>query len=102
MLASYTVNEFGDSFAIVALAVLVYDRTARWRPPRRCSSAGEVPARASSRRSSPRGSTSMRPAHAAAALRVEGGSFRRTRAVCAEAEFSSSRVALASVTARSP
>lgn len=27
MLASYTVNEFGDSFAIVALAVLVYDRT---------------------------------------------------------------------------
>jgi predicted MFS family arabinose efflux permease len=27
MLASYTVNEFGDSFAIVALAVLVFDRT---------------------------------------------------------------------------
>jgi MFS family permease len=27
MLSSYTVNEFGDSFAIVALAVLVYDRT---------------------------------------------------------------------------
>jgi hypothetical protein len=27
MLASYTVNEFGDSFAIVALAVFVYDRT---------------------------------------------------------------------------
>ena len=27
MLASYTVNEFGDNFAIVALAVLVYDRT---------------------------------------------------------------------------
>ena len=27
MLASYTVNEFGDNFAIVALALLVYDRT---------------------------------------------------------------------------
>ena len=27
LLASYTVNEFGDSVAIVALAVLVYDRT---------------------------------------------------------------------------
>jgi MFS family permease len=32
MLASYTVNEFGDSFAIVALAVLVYDRTGEVAP----------------------------------------------------------------------
>jgi predicted MFS family arabinose efflux permease len=32
MLASYTVNEFGDSFAIVALAVLVYDRTGKVAP----------------------------------------------------------------------
>ena len=32
MLASYTVNEFGDSFAIVALAVLVYDSTGEVAP----------------------------------------------------------------------
>ena len=32
MLASYTVNEFGDSFAIVALAVLVYDNTGEVAP----------------------------------------------------------------------
>jgi MFS family permease len=32
MLASYTVNEFGDSFAIVALAVLVWDRTGEVAP----------------------------------------------------------------------
>jgi MFS family permease len=32
LLASYTVNEFGDSFAIVALAVLVYDRTGEVAP----------------------------------------------------------------------
>jgi MFS family permease len=32
MLASYTVNEFGDSFAIVALAVLVYERTGAVAP----------------------------------------------------------------------
>jgi MFS family permease len=32
MLASYTVNEFGDSFAIVALAVLVWDSTGEVAP----------------------------------------------------------------------
>ena len=50
MLASYTVNEFGDSFAIVALAVLVYDRTGEVAPTAALFLAGKfLPA--SSRRS---------------------------------------------------
>ena len=45
MLASYTVNEFGDSFAIVALAVLVYDRTGKVAPTAALFLAGKfVPA----------------------------------------------------------
>jgi MFS family permease len=45
MLASYTVNEFGDSFAIVALAVLVYDRTGEVAPTAALFLAGKfVPA----------------------------------------------------------
>jgi hypothetical protein len=32
LLASYTVNEIGDSVGIVALAVLVYDRTGEVAP----------------------------------------------------------------------
>jgi MFS family permease len=45
MLASYTVNEFGDSFAIVALAVLVYDRTGDVMPTAALFLAGKfVPA----------------------------------------------------------
>ena len=35
LLASYTVNELGDSVGIVALAILVYDRTAGRRADRR-------------------------------------------------------------------
>ena len=45
MLASYTVNEFGDSFAIVALAVFVYDRTGEVAPTAALFLAGKfVPA----------------------------------------------------------
>jgi predicted MFS family arabinose efflux permease len=45
MLASYTVNEFGDSFAIVALAVLVYSRTGAVAPTAALFLAGKfVPA----------------------------------------------------------
>ena len=45
MLASYTVNEFGDSFAIVALAVLVFDRTGKVAPTAALFLAGKfVPA----------------------------------------------------------
>jgi MFS family permease len=48
MLASYTVNEFGDSFAIVALAVLVYDRTGEVAPTAALFLAGKfLPALAS-------------------------------------------------------
>ena len=43
LLASYTVNEIGDAVGIVALAILVYDRTQEVVPDRRVLHGGQVP-----------------------------------------------------------
>ena len=78
MLASYTVNEIGDSVGIVALAVLVYDRTGDVAPTAACSSpaSSSPPHRAVADGAVGSG---RRPPHAAVALRRRGARLRRAR-----------------------
>ena len=80
LLASYTVNEFGDSVGIVALAVLVYDRTGEVAPTAALFLAGKfLPALD---RAVPHGAarSARRAPHAAVALRRRGARLRRAGA----------------------
>ena len=87
MLASYTVNEFGDSFAIVALAVLVYDRTGEVAPTAALFLAGKfVPALIAPFLTARLDQTRRAP-HAAVALRDRGARLRRARPGSRRREF---------------
>ena len=80
LLSSYTLNELGDSVGIVALAVLVYDRTQAVAPDRGVLRGRQVPAGAGR----PGADRAVRPGRPAAepagALRRRGARVRRARA----------------------
>ena len=103
LLASYTVNELGRLVGIVALALLVFDRTEARRAHRGVLHRREVPAGAVRARADRAPRPARAAARAAGALPGRGARLRRARAARRSATRSRSRRARArrSSTARS-